>query len=789
MASSVASMHAADEWRNPGRLAAAVFGAAHARTSFSPAHLRKVLVRQPQSTDAPSSSCSTSSSSVASTAVANSVVTNEDDRGSPVTARKRQSQILDRWAARQAREMVTTIERQAHEAEISALTTVAQPVSARAASLLREASPEPSETCSGSAPASTSGAGDLPRSVRASSLIQMWRELEAEAGLTPKHRPASSGGNAENANAAFTDEPSGVNSDGIENANAAPTDEPSAVNSDGVEDSDASGDWESDMTTTATSEPANPPSSSNENDKGRVGSIVKMLSSGDRTRSSMAPLNHDTKPMRRENPVTTDKADSFCSTGSSSLRLRGLRGRREMEDLVARMEEERRKELAALADHQCVSRFAHRGRLQSMLRLRSLRRQVTEQDHLRAPARTLELDQSHNGATISFLRERFNQRGNHSGSRKPTPESSSSVQIQFAMDTEDSGYTCSTDQLTRDNNQYQGTVSPRDSESTPTRTNSPCSRSNDTQEASHSIDGSWDEQNVWMSNIDWQRPADSSLSNGWQGEATVEELESYPQQNASSWIDEGPTNSWRQWRVRRRPPCHDLFQNFSDNAEIRDLLERRRVSTSLESDFCNKMNQMLLSFLQRQGKQGFDENFAENDEDHPCWQQNGEYQNTEQEASVSSSLIPLQYHTLHHQESWQHNSFAHQSSNNVPDMEAMHKLRSDMAQIHDEISELRKLVKSCMEWQAKLQHSIKQDILDAIFQSTGSGSSLHNLGATSARKGGCYICSEMQVDSVFYRCGHMCTCYKCACELQWNSGKCPICGSPIMDVVRAFPNS
>lgn len=175
---------------------------------------------------------------------------------------------------------------------------------------------------------------------------------------------------------------------------------------------------------------------------------------------------------------------------------------------------------------------------------------------------------------LNITRERFNQRGNHSGSRKPTPESSSSVQIQFAMDTEDSGYTCSTDQLTRDNNQYQGTVSPRDSESTPTRTNSPCSRSNDTQEASHSIDGSWDEQNVWMSNIDWQRPADSSLSNGWQGEATVEELESYPQQNASSWIDEGPTNSWRQWRVRRRPPCHDLFQNFSDNAEIRDLLER-----------------------------------------------------------------------------------------------------------------------------------------------------------------------------------------------------------------------
>ncbi|URD97593.1 RING [Musa troglodytarum] len=741
MASSVASMHAADEWRDPGRLAAAVFGAAHSRTSFSPAHLRKVLVRQPQSTDAPSSSFSTSSPLVASTAVANSVVPNEDDRGSPVTARKRQSQILDRWGARQAREMVTTIERQAHEAEISVLTTIAQPVSARAASLLREASPEPSETCSGSAPASSSGAGDLPRSVRASSLIQMWRELEAEAGLTPKHRPASSGGNAENANAAPPDEPSGVNSDGIENANAGPPDEPPGVNSDGVEDSDASGGWESDMTTAATSEPANPPSSSNENEKGRVGSIVKMLSSGDRTRSSLAPSNHDTKPMRRESPVTTDKADSFCSTGSSSLRSRGLRGRRELEDLVARMEEERREELVALADHQCVSRFAYRGRLQSMLRLRSLRRQVTEQDHPRAPARTSES-------------ERFNRRGHRSGSRKPTPESPSSVQIQFAMDAEDSGYACST------NNRYQGTASPGDSESTPPRTNSPCSRSDDTQEASHSVDGSWDEQNVWMSNIDWRRPEDSSPSTGWQGEAAAEELESYPRRNASGWIDEPPTNSRRHRRVTRRPP----FQSFSDNAEIRELLERRRVSTSLESDFCDKMNQMLLSFLHRRY-----ENFAENDE----WQRNGEHQNTEQEASVSSSLAPLHYHTLHHQESRQRNSYA-------PDMEAMRKLRSEVAQIHDEISELRKLVKSCMEWQATLQHSIKQDILDAIFQSSecshacpctmksvislrrhnnnnlclaaaGSGSGSHDRGATSARKGGCCKCGEMQVDSVFYR--------------------------------------
>lgn len=47
----------------------------------------------------------------------------------------------------------------------------------------------------------------------------------------------------------------------------------------------------------------------------------------------------------------------------------------------------------------------------------------------------------------------------------------------------------------------------------------------------------------------------------------------------------------------------------------------------------------------------------------------------------------------------------------------MRDLRSDMAQIHEEISELRALIESCMDWQAKLRQSIKHDIMDAIHQS------------------------------------------------------------------------
>lgn len=77
------------------------------------------------------------------------------------------------------------------------------------------------------------------------------------------------------------------------------------------------------------------------------------------------------------------------------------------------------------------------------------------------------------------------------------------------------------------------------------------------------------------------------------------------------------------------------------------------------------MNQLILSFLRRQTQQSFHENSAETHVDYPFWQPSDEYCDAEQDASVSSSLVPLQYHTLRHPENWQHTSFTHQSSHNM----------------------------------------------------------------------------------------------------------------------------
>ncbi|XAR52865.1 hypothetical protein NMG60_11021181 [Bertholletia excelsa] len=123
----------------------------------------------------------------------------------------------------------------------------------------------------------------------------------------------------------------------------------------------------------------------------------------------------------------------------------------------------------------------------------------------------------------------------------------------------------------------------------------------------------------------------------------------------------------------------------------------------------------------------------------------------------------------------------------LQDMELIYDLRGHMEQLYLEMRELRRSIISCMNMQKKLQRSMKHEVAAAVSRS------VREVGKESMkwtpRKGSCCVCYGRKVDSLLYRCGHMCMCFKCAQELQEGRGECPICRAQIVDVVRAYADS
>ena len=75
-------------------------------------------------------------------------------------------------------------------------------------------------------------------------------------------------------------------------------------------------------------------------------------------------------------------------------------------------------------------------------------------------------------------------------------------------------------------------------------------------------------------------------------------------------------------------------------------------------------------------------------------------------------------------------------------MELIYDLRGHMEQLYQEMSELRKSIKCCMDMQLMLQHSIKR-------REVGGGGRKSKKEKSRKRK--CCICYDMQIDSLLYR--------------------------------------
>lgn len=348
-------------------------------------------------------------------------------------------------------------------------------------------------------------------------------------------------------------------------------------------------------------------------------------------------------------------------------------------------------------------------------------------------------------------------------------------------------------------------------------------------------------------NLASQGTANATTScGGWDGNDVAEELKENHQEYAETsydWIND-ISHPRSYWEDRRQEWYHEMLNSNSNNSEIRQLLERGTVSSFLASDFRERMDRLMATRLEiRQaqpvgGSQGGEEDKAQSKlmsliQNHQQNETNEadieeqvqeEAEAEEEEESLidgqhheasdyfdqsTSSLLQVPSQSLQRSWSFQDNEVVDNSdratstspcqdfpsrschpntgqcssSRSHPsiEIELIWELRGQMAQLYQEISELRKSLKSCMDMQMMLmmQHSMKQGVHSVEGEKKSSGRAL-------PKKGNCCICYEMKIDSLLYRCGHMCTCLKCARELQWSSGKCPICHSPIVDVVRAY---
>ncbi|XP_042520833.1 uncharacterized protein LOC122094177 isoform X2 [Macadamia integrifolia] len=258
----------------------------------------------------------------------------------------------------------------------------------------------------------------------------------------------------------------------------------------------------------------------------------------------------------------------------------------------------------------------------------------------------------------------------------------------------------------------------------------------------------------------------------------------------------------RDWRRSRQEWCQEVLENNSENGEIRELLQRRSVSRFLASDLRETMDQMIMSCIQRQRHQSESVAEEENHFEHPYSETSG---TSDHFASTSFNLplsmsynLPLPYQLRpqnwyqDHEATRDNSEQAASTSLQPSEYQSRDNMQSAInhpSLLHNEIYELRKSMESCMDMQNKIQHSIKKEVSAAVYNSVHGGEATELRNWVPTTKGKCCICYDMQVDSLLYRCGHMCTCFKCAHELQWSSGRCPICRAPILDVVRAYSNS
>ncbi|KAJ6720191.1 RING/U-BOX SUPERFAMILY PROTEIN [Salix viminalis] len=763
-----------------------------------------------------------------------------DDLAESSAARRRHSRILSRWAARQAQEMITTMERSNRESELMALAGM-HTVSMLDSSFLRE-SQMPT--------ARRQGAVERP-STQASTILQMWRELEDDHLLNRRERlrqrrNADSNINmsVSNASESHASENQGSLEDASESENdfgpwphehLGSQNEHGDNNESSREQSPDIGEVERSVRQIARgwmesgiSDHASNPSQRNgipraewlgETERERVRIVREWVQMASQQRGARASrredqaAGHNAQVGRPRDGLVADHDEGQPEHIHRDM-LR-LRGRQAILDLLVRIERERQRELEGLLEHRAVSDFAHRNRIQSLLRGRFLRNERPVEEERPPSMAASELVQLRQQHTVSGLREGLHSRlGNivrgqdiqHDESNLSQPRSQESDMRRSPDQTNSSE-----SNTAAGNMNWQETANQREGWQEQATNDE---RGNWRQTDYNQLD-EWRGSNAEPLDGNWQ----DNSANEWSQETpgNVPGEQGHPQESRELWQEDSTREAVENWtegpsgpiRTHRSVPTR-RFNGFhppdDDNVysmELRELLGRRSVSNLLRSGFRESLDHLIQSYVERQGRSPIDWDLHRNlptptalsperDEE----QQRDEHNEGQRDATNRPSLVlssppvpppqPLWHQDLHHT-GWSRHSM-HRSE---LEWEMMNDLRADMAKLQQGMTHMQRMLEACMDMQLELQRSVRQEVSAALNRSAGE----KGLDAETSedgskwghvKKGTCCVCCDSHIDSLLYRCGHMCTCSKCANELVRGGGKCPLCRAPIVEVIRAY---
>ncbi|KAK4741895.1 hypothetical protein SAY87_025483 [Trapa incisa] len=779
--------------------------------------------------------------------------------------------------------------------------------------------------------ASTQGLDPGRSGNRASSILQMWREWEDEKGLSPRHKVsewllgqesnassvAFSSINASETSLSENDvgiENVAVSEDGPEwsgSQNELKSETSNHLNLDHLQSSDY-GEAERERVrkifrewkNNGASERCSGASHINNSPRTVLGETeqerVRIIRERVHKNSQMGPFND-----LREDPATQFRVQiNQHGYGSEKKGILRVCGRQVLVDMVKKAQRDRQLEIHNLLEHRSVSQFAHRNRIQSVLRGRFLRESHLMKEKSSSMA-VNELGLLRQNLSVSGLREGFlsrldrysrtssnlshnfslrdisdnrsdqDYRDNLSTGLNVTPEESinptnvgrNSCESSDALD--DSEHTIGVMvelKATGDSEQRQepaaengtsidelsecvglgveegGEVSlasasnalpneTRQAESADQANESPYifSRREETstsslmQHTDHPLGSSSDSLRGGDSTVEelWLVRDFENEGNNSQVHAEVEHIESewsldqYDNEDMEgSYLSELPDEgngdddfpeveqSWIEHPSSREISSSTRVGTFDpledDNAhstEIQELLSRRRVSNLLSSGFRESLNQLIQSYVERQVRASNEWELDETSSDNPITAEHDMNQlngNDEaQEDSTRSSSLPA----LH----WDHDLHSylcpHHGMHRSLRMEwdTINDLRIDMVRLHQRMDDMQRMLEACMDMQLDLQRSVKQEVSAALNRSTPSSGN-NNLTAAAeddsngeqVRKSVCCICHDSRIDSLLYRCGHMCACSKCANSLLQSQGKCPMCQAPVLDAIRAY---